>query len=90
MIVLDYGTICIGIMLYAQEFNGATDMNRFEGLFWSYLVFSVILCGSMTFVWFGHGKKFELRSFSMTGAFLVFPLVIISFVVSETRVNVLA
>lgn len=29
----------------------------------------------MTFVWFGLGKSFKLRSFAMTGAFLVFPLV---------------
>lgn len=29
----------------------------------------------MTFVWFGWGKSFHLRSFAMTGAFLVFPLV---------------
>jgi len=29
----------------------------------------------MTFMWFGQGKSFRLRSFAMTGAFLVFPLV---------------
>lgn len=33
LIVLDYGTICIGVMLYADEL-GALGMNSFQGLFW--------------------------------------------------------
>lgn len=33
LIVLDYGTICIGVMLYAEKL-GATQMNSFQGLFW--------------------------------------------------------
>jgi hypothetical protein len=74
LVALDYGTICIGIFLYGGEF-GATNMDSYEGLFWSYLVLSVVLCGSMTFIWFGSGDRFQLRSFAMTGAFLVFPLV---------------
>jgi tellurite resistance protein TehA-like permease len=61
-------------MLYAEEL-GATRMNSFQGLFWSYLALAVLICGYMTFVWFGWGKSFRLRSFAMTGAFLVFPLV---------------
>jgi hypothetical protein len=32
----------------------------------------------MTFLWFGWGKSFQLRSFAMTGAFLIFPLVCIT------------
>jgi hypothetical protein len=74
LVVLDYGTICVGAFLYAQEF-GATDMNRYQGLFWSYLAFSTIICTSMTFMWFGSGEQRKLQSFAMTGAFLVFPLV---------------
>lgn len=74
LVVLNYGTICIGIFLYAREF-GATDMNPFQGLFWSYLAFSVIICTPMTFMWFGSGEGRKLQSFAMTGAFLVFPLV---------------
>jgi len=33
LIVLDYGTICIGVMMYAEEL-GATRMGSFQGLFW--------------------------------------------------------
>ena len=50
-------------------------MNRFQGLFWSYLALSVIVCSPMTFIWFGSGEHRKLQSFAMTGAFLVFPLV---------------
>lgn len=74
LVVLDYGTICVGVFLYAPEF-GATDMSRSQGLFWSYLAFSAIICTSMTFMWFGSGEQRQLQSFAMTGAFLVFPLV---------------
>lgn len=33
LIVLDYGTICIGVMLYAREL-GASQTNALQGLFW--------------------------------------------------------
>jgi len=38
----------------------------------------------MTFVWFGWGKSFHLRSFAMTGAFLVFPLMLVGTVAFNT------
>jgi hypothetical protein len=34
LIVLDYGTICIGVMLYAQKLGAPQKMNYFQGLFW--------------------------------------------------------
>lgn len=83
LVALDYGTVCIGIFLYGGEF-GVTDMNNYQGLFWSYLVLSVVLCSSMTFVWFGSGDRFQLRSFAMTGAFLVFPLMLVGTVAFNT------
>jgi tellurite resistance protein TehA-like permease len=52
-------------------------MNSFQGLFWSYLALALLVCGPMTFVWFGWGKSFHLRTFAMTGAFLVFPLMLV-------------
>jgi hypothetical protein len=33
LVVLNYGTICVGVMLYADEL-GATEMSSFQGLFW--------------------------------------------------------
>ena len=33
LIVLDYGTICIGVMFYAHKL-GASRTNSFQGLFW--------------------------------------------------------
>ncbi|KIM83368.1 hypothetical protein PILCRDRAFT_819605 [Piloderma croceum F 1598] len=83
LVVLDYGTICVGVFLYAQEF-GATDMNRSQGLFWSYLAFSTIICTSMTFMWFGSGEQRKLQSFAMTGAFLVFPLMLVGTIAFNT------
>jgi hypothetical protein len=74
LLVLQYGSICVGTFLYAGNL-GAKDLNSYEPLFWSYLALSVVLCSSMTFVWFGWGRTNQLHSFAMTGAFLVFPLV---------------
>lgn len=84
LVVLDYGTICIGIMLYSHELGALVQKSSLQGLFWSYLSLSVIVCGPMTFVWFGWGKSLHLRSFSMTGAFLVFPLMLVGTIAFNT------
>ena len=34
LVVLDYGTICIGVMLYAPKLGAPAQMDSLQGLFW--------------------------------------------------------
>ena len=79
LVTIDFATICVGIYQYAHELAGfdATQYpTKYIGIYWVY--FAVALCTSVpvTFGWFGSvGKAHELSSFSLTGCFLVFPIV---------------
>jgi hypothetical protein len=44
LVVLDYGTICIGVMLYAPKLGAPAQMNSLQGLFWYFTENVVRLC----------------------------------------------
>lgn len=79
LIAMDFATVCIGIYLYAHKLGGF-DANDYPGsymvVFWVYFVVALFTSIPVTVGWFGSvGQDHELRAFSLTGCFLVFPLV---------------
>lgn len=79
LVTVDFATICVGIYLYSHRlgnFDPARYPMEYIGVFWTYFAFSMLTSIPVTVGWFGSvGKSHELSSFSLTGCFLVFPLV---------------
>lgn len=79
LITIDLSTICVGIYSYAHElghFDGYDYPTHYVGVYWFYFSIAVLTVIPVTFGWFGSvGKTHELSSFSLTGCFLVFPIV---------------
>lgn len=73
LIVLSFASIVIGLIEYRN-----IDADAAYALFWTYVVFAIITCFPMLFIWFNQAH--DIFDFSPAYAFLIFPMMLVGVV----------